>query len=337
MMLFQSCDGEPVQVDNGEGFLSSTNLENATTYAINETAGNALIIWHNDEIVAEEYEGITGQTTMPVLEVTKSFTGMITALGVQDALLDYDERVGRIIPDWEPFSERGSITVRELLNMTSGLQTVPEGVHQNQTPQIWLGTQLEFTRGTTFSYGPTPYFILSWIFLDQFQVNPIIYMNENVFEPLGLNGWSWELQLAGRYPNLAFGLNMMPLELLQVGKMLINNGTLDGVEIFSPSQINQMLVPAEAAPGFSNSFWLNSEFDENSSFANRLPESIFPQTPSGRLISEDAPSDLYMMAGNFGQRLYIIPSLDIVIVRYGSVESVNFSDREFFRQLLAES
>lgn len=340
VMILTACEGEPVQPINGEGMFPASSLDDAKQYAINQTGGSALIIWHDGDILVEEYQGVTGQTPLPILGSTKSFSGMIAAFGARDGLLSYDEQIGHIIPNWGPVTERGRITVRELLNLTSGLRTAPAGVHQNQSPQVWSNSDMEFARGTTFSYGPTPFYILSWIYRDFFQINPIVYLNQNLFEPLGLNSWSWDFQLTGGYPNLSFGLNISPTEWLQVGRMLLNRGTLNGVEVLTPSQVDQMLVPAQAAPGYSASFWQNSSVEPGSSFINRLPESIFPTAPSGRLISDEAPSDLFMMAGNFGQRLYIIPSLDLVIVRQDPTPSNDvelFNDHEFFTRLFQES
>lgn len=333
LLLLSGCDGEPVRSTNGDGFFSSENLDAAKNYSIDQTDGNALIIWQDGDILLEEYEGVTAQIPLPILGATKSFAGMLAAFGVREGRFNYDDRIGQIIPNWEQFSDRGEITVRELLNLTSGLRTVPQEIIQNQTPQVWNGTNMEFTRGSTFSYGPTPFYIFSWIHLDILQVNPVIALNNNLFEPLGLNSWAWEFQLAGRFPNLSYGLSLQPRELLEIGKMFNNGGTLNGVEIFTSSQLNQMLAPSSAAPGYTTTFWLNTIVDQDSNFINRLPERIFNAVTSNRLISEDAPSDLYMMAGDFGQRLYIIPSQDLVIVRYGSIESSMYNDHEFFSRL----
>lgn len=334
IVLLSGCDGEPVRSGTGDGFFSDENIDQAKSYAMEQTSGNALIIWQDGEIILEEYQGITAQTSLPILGATKSFAGMLGAFGVRQGRFNYDDRIGQLIPNWEQFSDRGEVTIRELLNLTSGLRTVPQEIIQNQTPQVWLGTNMEFSQGSTFSYGPTPFYLFSWLHLDVLQVNPILSLNQNLFQPLGLNSWAWDFQLAGRYPNLSFGLNLQPLEWLEIGKMLANGGSLNGVEIFTSSQLNQMLTPSAAAPGYTTAFWLNSSVDQSGNFINRLPERIFNAVTSNRLISEDAPSDLYMMAGDFGQRLYVIPSLDIVIVRYGSTESVAYNDHEFFKRLL---
>lgn len=334
ILLFTGCDGEPVRSGNGDGFFSEENLDQAKNYAIDQTNGDALVIWQGGEMVLEEYAGVTAQTTLPILGATKSFTGMLAAFGVREGRFNYDDRIGQIIPNWEPFNDRGQITVRELLNLTSGLRTVPQEIIQNQSPQVWLSTNMEFNRGSTFSYGPTPFYLFSWIHLDLLQVNPIVELNQNLFQPLGIDPPTWNLQLTGRYPNLSYGLNLQPRQWLEIGKMLNNGGTINGTEIFTSGQLNQMLTPSSAAPGYTTTFWLNSSVDQSENFINRLPERIFNAVTSSRLISEDAPSDLYMMAGDFGQRLYIIPSLDLVIVRYGSSESVSYNDHEFFTRLM---
>jgi hypothetical protein len=89
-----------------------------------------------------------------------------------------------------------------------------------------------------------------------------------------------------------------------------------------------LVIGSTANPAYGISFWLNNK-------------GIGPGGDSGRGRAagetigagiSDTAKDLFMAAGAANQRLYIIPSLDLVIVRQGQFGQ--YDDREFLRLLL---
>lgn len=336
LLFVTGCDNSSTGSDNDDlGPIPSDNLEAARVYAMeNEDGGprgQALVIWHDDEILLEEYrDDFNGQQLHSIWSGSKSFAGLLAAIAVRNELFTFDTTLGELIPDWDPESERGKITIRQLLNLTSGIETAPVGDF-NQKADEWLSADMVYERGSTFNYGPTPFYILSWIFVEVFEINPITYLNEHLFLPLGVAKGEWStVDLI--YPNLAFGGNFSALDWLQIGILLMNGGILNGNEIIPNNLMDQLLTPSQAARGYGITFWLNKPIGPSSD-AMRIPGVTTTQTTQ-RVISDIMPDDLFMMSGAFGQKLYICPSLNLVIVRYGIVVLGNLSDDEFFSRLL---
>lgn len=347
LILLYSCDTTETEEDPKIGIFPAENITDALNYALNlsgtDTNQNgrfALVIWQNGELLVEEYrvgtevDNFNGSTPHTIFSGTKSLAGIMAALAVRDGLFSFDTTLGELIDSWDPESERGKITIRELLNLTSGIETAPVSSLLDQSRDLWLNAEMAYDRGTTFVYGPTPFYILTMIFVDTFSISPVTYLNDELFTPLGLTPPTWRFNLFQEdLPNLSFGVSYPALQWLQLGILLANGGTLNGVEILPESIFNELITPTDAAPAYGITFWLNKDVDPNSTFAAGIPgeAEIDLQT---RLISDRLPDDAFMKSGAFGQKLYVIPSMDLVIVRYGPLGGPAFSDYEFFERLM---
>lgn len=334
LLVFIGCDSTSSNEDITETF-PSENLENARIYAMDDSGGNALIIWQGGEILLEDFStNYTGNTEHLIFSGSKSFAGILAAIAVREGMFTFETPLGELITPWDPESERGQVTVRELLNLTSGIATAPVGA--SQTSSQWLNAEMEFERGSTFRYGPTPFYIISWIFQQEFRLNPIAFLDEHLFTPLGLVRGSWT-NVDNRFINLSFGGSYPAYDWLQIGQMLLNRGSLNGQQIIPPDIFDELLRPSEAAPGYGITFWLNGQSAVNKQFQEELPAELQNQASGNSLISSAAPDDMYMKSGLFGQKLYVVPSLDLIVVRFGAPFQSNFSDNRFFSILLEDS
>ncbi len=314
------------------GIFPAENLEQARSYAVTESGNSALLIWQDGELILEEYNSMDGQTFHPIFSGTKSLAGLMAALAIRDGHLTFNTPLSDLIEGWKPDTERGKITVAQLLNLTSGLETAPAGSYLNQSPDIWLNAQMAFERGTTFVYGPTPFYLLAHVFMETLNINPVQYLNQELFEPLGLRHPKWQLYLPGQIPNLSFGAEYTPIDWLQLGLFLLNEGNLNGNPLIPQEIFSRLLEPTESAPNFGITFWLNKTVSGKEKITSRHPE-FFDSTSGNQQISDTLPEDAYMKSGLFGQRLYVIPSLNLVIVRLGPPNQT-YNDHQFFSRLM---
>ena len=325
-LLFASCDQQISDSDQENGFFPRSNLESAREYSLKPNGESALIIWHQGQLVLEEYTGQLNRSAKHTLfSGTKSLAGILAALAVRDNLFTFHTPLSELIDGWDPESERGSVTVRELLNLTSGIETAPAGQFIGQSPGFWRNLQMAYDKGTTFAYGPTPFYILAMIMIDKFGIDPVQYLNENLFQPLGLAepDWIFSVGSQNEIPNLSFGALYPAFDWVQLGILLSNGGTLNGISIIPTEIFSELLNPSSAGPNYGITFWLNT------------PVGGTGQN-SGRYISSNLPADAFMKSGLFGQRLYIVPSMELIIARFGPVGDSGYNDREFFRRLLNE-
>lgn len=330
LFLFPGCDTNSPDPPETIGMFPAENLDAAQTYALDDRPGLAFIVWQNGEILTQSYrQDYNSQTLHWIFSGSKSFAGLLAAIAVKNGLFTFDTTLGELITDWDPESERGKITIRQLLNLTSGIQT--ENAGTLQTEHEWLSADMVFPRGSMFIYGPTPFYIFSWIFHEELGLNPIDYLNEHLFQPLGISKGEW-LMVDNRFINFAFGGNFTALDWLQTGILLSQNGLYNGQQLIPEHLLQELKTGTAANPGYGISFWVNGQSGADKRFVSELPDHVSKQI-SSRVISNHAPADLFMMSGLFGQKLYIVPSLDLVILRFGAA-NFEFDDDEFFRILM---
>ena len=84
--------------------------------------GDSVVVIHSGRLVYEKYaDGLTANFVLPSFSVSKSFTSTVVGLLVDDGKLALDRRAP--ISEWSaPTDPRRAITLRNILNMSSGLQ-----------------------------------------------------------------------------------------------------------------------------------------------------------------------------------------------------------------------
>ena len=115
------------------------------------------------------------------------------------------------------------------------------------------------------------------------------------------------------------------------GEFMRQGGTWNGKQIISKELLAECLQGTTQNPAYGLTWWLKKP----------VPDSIIRQIPilqheMGEILRSDwLPNDLFMAAGAGKQRLYVIPSLKLVIVRLGKfLGSHAFSDAKFLNLLL---
>ena len=113
-----------------------------------------------------------------------------------------------------------------------------------------------------------------------------------------------------------------------------SRGNRGGKRVLPPGALDQCLCGTRRNPAFGMGFWLNAE--GNSGRPVNVEDALVPKwwqvDWSGTCLCPEAPRDLFVSLGSEGQRLYVIPSLDMVVVRLS--EDSHYSDAEFLKLLL---
>ncbi|GGS82783.1 serine hydrolase [Planobispora rosea] len=137
---------------------------------------------------------VTAATPMPVASVSKSFTALAVMQLVEGGKVRLDAPVRDYLPDFRPADPRGTrITVRELLNQTSGINdtTLPEkSLPQPDSPAGAVararGTALAAAPGTKHFYTNTNYHLAARL-VETVSGEPFAgYLRRHVLEPIGM-------------------------------------------------------------------------------------------------------------------------------------------------------
>jgi len=294
-----------------------------------ENRGVSVLVIKGDKIVFEDYQnGRTAETAWILASGTKSFTGVLLAAAVEDKLVkSFDEKVVDTITEWKGDKRKEQITLRHLLTLSSGLSAgqigrVPTYADAVESPSV-------YEPGTRFEYGPVPFQVFGEVLTRKLKPNGetvLSYLKRRILDPIGMRYGNW--RTFGGQPLLPQGASLTAREWAKFGLFLKDRGKWKGKQIVSSKLIDELSVGTKANPAYGLSFWLNKTGGSGPG-GRAIGGAVDEITKNG--IANNV-SDLFMAAGAGNQRLYIIRSLDLVVVRQGAFGE--WDDREFISLLL---
>ncbi len=260
---------------------------------------------------------------------TKSFSGVIAAAAVMDGLLSLDERAADTLPEWRSDTQKSQITIRQLLSLTSGIEST--GVFRPPTYDDAIALPVVTPPGTAFEYGPVNFQIFGEIMRRKVQAveggvyeNAIDYLQARILNPLNIHPAQWNER--GGYPTLPSGADFTAREWARFGQFVLQGGVWEGMQLVDRGALAENFIGSDVNAGYGLTWWLNEQPSNETLDASRtmtVASDMFTHPRRGEL-----PGDLFMAAGAGGQRLYIIPSMDLVIVRqYPRVIERKFGQR----------
>ncbi len=257
---------------------------------------------------------------------TKSFSGVMCAAAIEDKLISsFDEKVADTITEWKADPRKSKITLRQLLSLTSGIEAGQIGVVPSYAEAVTKPASYE--PGTHFEYGPVPFQLFGEVMTRKLKARNetvMTYLKRRILDPIGMNISFW--RKSDGQPLLPQGVTLTAREWAKFGLLLKDRGKWKGKQIVSSKLLDQLTVGSKANPAYGLTFWLN---------ANGIgPSGTDRANLSGDIGTKKIADtlDLFMAAGAGNQRLYIIPSQDLVVVRFGAFG--DYDDRQFISRLL---
>jgi CubicO group peptidase (beta-lactamase class C family) len=315
-----------------QGQDTNPNYRAAADYSLKHK-GDAILIYVGGQQVFEEYQnGYDGNTPHQLASGSKSFTCALAAAAVQDGLFTLDEPVSQSITEWAEDAKKPSITIRQLLNQTGGLpgaQAELQGPRAFNKAEAAIKLKPIFKPGERFDYGPSNFYIFGELIKRKLNngEDALAYLVRRVLNPIGLQVADWQRDRSGN-PNLANGAFMTAWEWAKYGQLVLQNGNWNGQQLLDAGTLSQCFVGTNANPYYGLSFWLLYDFKSLVN-AERLA-TISPQPgliPAGVTLGQTPPVVMFA-AGTAQQRLYIIPSLNMAVVRLGRLDR-RWRDGEF--------
>lgn len=290
-----------------------------------ERAGAAFIIVRNGIVLAEDYPSGSADIRWPLGAGTRSFTSLLAALLVRDQLLALDEPVALTLGEWGADPAKNVITARTLLNGTSGLAFARGGA-QDVATALALAPTAQV--GARFIDDSASYVIFTELARRKLSAagvdpDPAMYLTSRALAAIGCTpiGWARGAEGAPRFDSGAF---VTARGWASVGEFVRRGGVWRAEQLADTYTLGDALhgSPAEPRAGFG--FWLAAPSRQPISCNSDLWRAQSP-----------APADLAMAAGDGGQRLYIIPSRDLVIARLTASDTPapQWSDAQFLSLL----
>ena len=313
---------------------SASALQAARDYNF-AVGGQTLIVMHNGTVLDESYgNGGSSDRIQLLASGTKGLTGMLGALAASEGLIGLDEPVAqRAITEWQGDALKSKITFRHLLTMTSGLEELNNLAGWNG----YLSARAINDPGSVFIYSGDPNIL--GLALERRLAGESVadYMNRKLLQPLDITSLRWGTNFSDGKPNLSGGAYLTARDWIKFGEFIRKTmeGSWAGPSLLQRAFFDQAFMGNAAHPAYGFYWWLKrpvspalaATIDTNNK--NQFTRQIKPIIDDPRI-----PDDIVMAAGAFDQRLYVIPSRGLTVVRNGPVDNNAFEDLQFLGRLL---
>ncbi len=317
--------------------LSSEAINAAHQYSTRHS-GIGMIIREQGETRFEKYyNGHDRDEPVHIYSGTKSFFGALAVIAEDEGILSLDERVSDTLPEWKTDRFKSQITLRELLDFTSGLETGFEEIYGRSNADkltLSVGLDAKNARGDSFIYGPSHLQVFCEVLrrkLEKKGQTYYGYLDRKLIKPLDINITQWRADSHGN-PIPSAGMYMTGRDWLGFGEMVCSGGSWKGKQIVRTDSLASCFKPTPINPAFGLCFWVNSYREQPD--AREVDVELFlekeplPEDWSRACLSKNAPTDLICSLGSNFQRLYMVPSMNLVVVHQGK-KGNDFRDAEF--------
>jgi CubicO group peptidase (beta-lactamase class C family) len=263
---------------------------------------HSLLIVQHGYIVSETYFQYNSETTKHELySCTKSFTSALVGIAIDKGYISgVDQPVLSFFPE-QTFDDtdelKQSMTLEDLLTMSSGLdwnegdQTYTAMYQSSDWVKFVLDKPMAVQPGSRFLYNSGVSHVLSAIVQQKTGMNTLEFAQKNLFDPLGIDA-VWEKDSQG-IPIGGWGLQLTPRDMAKLGYLYLHNGNWDGQQIVSTDWVKasiQKHTGTDGDLGYGYQWWI------------------------------DSSTSAFTALGLFGQTIYVIPDLDLVIVTTAQIK-----------------
>jgi len=324
--------------------LDAGSMKAAASYSA-ARKGLSFLVIQDGKVIFENYpDGRSGEQPSAIYSGTKGFWCIAAMAAAQDGILDLNERVADTITEWDSSSDKAEIRVRDLLNFTAGIEPT-FSLHGKSIPdrnRYSVRLPAVRARGHSFMYGPSQLQIFSELLRRKLlprHVTPQEYLTRRVLRPLGIANVDFRVDTEG-HPMLASGFRLTAKEWARLGSLILDKGNYNRHQIVRWDYLDECFRPTRINPMFGMGFWLNREADDSG--AREVDVERMLEVPWERqnwresCLCREAPTDLIAAIGSGYQRMFLVPSRHLIIIRQGR-DVGNFSDSAFLRLIFRGS
>ncbi len=270
--------------------------------SINKT--RSVLVIYKDQIIAEKNADSFDKNSLHLgWSMTKSVVATMYGILQKEEELNINDNTP--IDAWKD-DERSKITINNLLQMNSGLEWLEDYDNiSDVTKMLFLATDMPKIQidkpfvgkpNESWNYSSGTSNLLSGMLRNYFKTHQeyLDFWYAGLIDRIGMHSMLIESDLAGNFVGSSYGW-ATTRDWAKFGLLYLHKGNWNGDQVFDASWTDYVANPTATSNGeYGGHFWLNSG-------------GVYP----------DAPKDIYSANGYQGQRVFIIPSKDLVVVRMG--------------------
>lgn len=298
---------------------------------------DSLLIIKDGYLVYEEYfNGYDANQTHHLHSVTKCFLSTLYGMAqVEGKIQNLDANLGAVLPDAfvkNKYQDKKRITLRHLLQMRSGLEIDEASLHEEllsfggeeqaleyylerDETDFALSHPLAHRPGAAWNYSSMDSQLLSAAFTALTGQSLAEYAGEKLFSVMGITNWAWPTDDRGVSIG-GFSLQLTPRDMAKLGYLYLNRGRWDGQQVLPKSWVKLATSPQD------NGYHAPAGQEVPIEWYGYHWWTWQPQLFGGRRA--------IVAAGYGGQRIVLIPDLDLLVVTtanpYASLDAAEESD-----------
>ena len=270
-------------------------LNQLSNMIMSDPATQALIVSHNGNIILEQYgNGYSKTDFVTSQSIAKAFYAVLFGVAIEKGLLDdLDQPISDYLPEWKN-DKRGEITIRNLLEMKSGLYRSEswneEMFLSRNNLDFALSVELVKEPGEIFEYNNVNTALLGPVIEKIYNASPHEVLKKEILNPLEITEYGlWKDHALN---DITFhGIDLAPLDFIKFGQLYAQKGSWEGKQLINKAFMEQSMQPISEGPG-----------------------ELYGMHTSIRKMSEN--KRLLVKEGFNGQYLFVIPEENLVAVKF---------------------
>ena len=311
--------GNKTQNDTLFNTINYEKLDSAVSSIFeNSHQTRAVLVLYKNQLIAERYaKGFTKESRILGWSMTKSILSTVFGIMQYQGKLSVQDRAP--ILEWEN-DDRKKITLHNLLQMNSGLawdenyEKISDVTKmlflEDDMTKMQQKQQLVDSPNFSWNYSSGTSNLLSGILRQKIgnQQEYLDYWYRELIDKIGMNSMIIETDVKGHYVASSYAW-ATPRDWAKFGLLYLHKGNWNGTQIFSPEWIDYVTQPTPTSNNsYGAHFWLNA--------GNKM---------------KDVPSNMFYADGYQGQRVYILPDQEMVIVRLGLKK---YNENKFLKEII---
>jgi len=286
---------------------------------------DGFIVWQNDKLITENYwESWDRDKPHNLQSVTKSITSLLIGIAIQQEYIkNIDQKIIPFFPNYKiPSNDslKNKITIENLLAMQAGMDwnEHPYSGSQldgmNSTKNDWISFVLDIpmknSPGESYNYNSGGTILLAGI-LEKASGNSVQeFADDYLFNPLDIKSAKWWFKDNRGLPHTGGGLSMAAKDMLKIGRLILQCGKWNDIQILSCGYINRLFVNHQEKP-----IPKVSEFRRGYS----LLWHVFPLNHKNK--SNHFQNNFIAAWGAEGQWIIVVPQHNLVTVFIASTDN----------------
>ncbi len=280
----------------------------------------ALIVMRDGRVVQERYwQGMAAGSRFSTASMHKTVMALAFGIAAGEGRIGLDDRLGKHLPAFAA-DPRGDVTLRQLLQMASGLALpqpaaggLPSSARLMFSPDssvLLAGVQPVAAPGTVFSYANSDSQLAGDALTRAVGRRYAAFLSQRLWKPLGAADAGLWLDSEGGRPHQFCCLQATARDWARIGELIRLKGRVGGRQLVPANWIEAMAAPSPLNPNYGLQLWRGSPHSPLRRYSAKSPMTI----PAAEPFAAD---DVLFLDGAGGQRVYVVPSKGLTIVRIG--------------------